>query len=218
MVIRKNVDVNLLDQFILYKGLPFQFAGGFRHQTSDTIFIITPEFLKHELYALGSRDVGIPSEYHCNYSSCFGCTDVKQEKFAKLCKDHSKFFKEKLTGKFEYTLQPTIFSSQERLKMLNEQLNQHAELFTQLTDIPVEVDNPIRKDRSEVDECWLVCLRDDGYKYHERGFNWEKHYEKELKTNSECESGNLAINIFNISSIAEYGDLDGYRNRPKEIF
>jgi hypothetical protein len=46
MVIRKNVDVNLLDQFILYKGLPFQFAGGFRHQTSDTIVIITPEFLK----------------------------------------------------------------------------------------------------------------------------------------------------------------------------
>ncbi|UCG95671.1 MAG: hypothetical protein JSV92_01315 [archaeon] len=212
-MIKKRVEVNLYDQFILYKGSPLEFSCGFRHQSRDIIFIVAPEVLKHELFALGSRDVGFPVEYHCSDPNCFGSAHVKQEKEAKLCDKHSEFFKDKLSRNFDYTLNPIIFSNEERYEMLVELLGHHSELFSQQTEIRVEINKATRRERKEIKNHWLVSIRDDGYKYHKPGFDWRKHYKKELEMNGISEPGNLAINICNLQSIAKYGDLDGYRNR-----
>jgi hypothetical protein len=215
-MIKKTVEVNLYDQFILYTGDPREFSCGFRHQTADIIFIIAPEFVKHELYALGSRDVGFPNEYHCSNPNCIGSGYVTQEKNAKLCDKHTQFIRDNLTGKFEYTLDSAIFSDENRYEKLLELLNQHSELFSQQTGISVRMGKVTRKDRKEVDGCWLISLREDGYKYHKHGFDWEEFYKEELRANTQSEPGNLAVHINLLESIAKHGDLDGYRKRKIE--
>ena len=160
----KNITVRLYPNTIFSQGTSeviSSISAGFRHPFSDLIFIINPKYIKHELYALGCRDIGLFSEPHCKDTSCFCSSGVKQDPETKLCEFHEDFIKREFSGKFKYNLYPIIFGVEDnRFNNLQQYLEKYAEEFSEQVGIPIEV-TKIEEETPLEQPFWLVITHQD---------------------------------------------------------
>jgi hypothetical protein len=174
----RKVKVNLYDRFILDYGNPFQFLVGTYHPYDDTIFIVQPISLKHELLMVLLRDSGkeFLSKYredpNCDKPFCFGQSGRKMQPNTRLCDFHQKLVDMYLGGKFSVDLDVSIFFPTKKvLWFYNEKkaetdlkraMYYFADEFSKQTEIPTKI-SKIKRDKRRIwDGSWLL-LFDHGY-------------------------------------------------------
>lgn len=161
----REVKVILYNNTFFYNGLPFVRIRGYRHPSLDMIFITAPRYLKHELFALASRIIGIEDEPHCHNESCFCSSEIKQTPKTELCDFHKRFFKEKkLAKRFKFSLTFNIFCEENIKNLLEQKLRHYSQEFTEQTGILAKIKCFQKKESLET-PFWLVATN-KGYSHH----------------------------------------------------
>lgn len=159
----KKVEVKLFDGFILDRGyFPFFFARGTVPRSINRAYVVTPDCIKHELYGMLLRDVGVEEgsrENYCTNEDCFASHGVRYDPHAGLCEKHSKLIAD-LKGKVQMNISNILFCHSLREEKLRDGISVYEREFGEQTETEIESISFSRAGQKLRDGNWLFIYKD----------------------------------------------------------